>query len=386
MNIRLFCSSAVPAILAATALSLTSCSVDQEAALFTGGSKAGKTEKKQSAEKSESSFAEKMRIAKEERAKAREEAAELKAKEEAVKEREEARKLAQQKKEEEAQARKEAKEEARQKALAEKEAQEAKEKALAEEKAKEEKEKELAQKKALEKKEAEEARQRELAARKKAAEEKRAAKLAAREKIKADREAREDRESSREEVPAVAERRGGGGFFSRMAISTPSKYKSEGHYINVNQVLLSSLSPSNAKIEIDLSEQRARIYKNTGGLKQLVIETQVSTGKPGHTTPTGTFRIKEKLVEKRSTLYGTWVNSGGATVSSNGESSYRPAGASHFVGAEMPYWMRVSGGVGMHIGYVPNGPASHGCIRVPSAIQPLIYSKVGVGTPVTITY
>ncbi|MEM1442395.1 MAG: L,D-transpeptidase family protein, partial [Verrucomicrobiota bacterium] len=182
----------------------------------------------------------------------------------------------------------------------------------------------------------------------------------------------------------VAQRSSGGGFFSRMAIGTPSKYKSEGHDIYVNQRLLASLNSSNAKIEIDLSEQKARIYQTGGGSKNLVIETSISSGKSGHTTPTGSYRIKEKLVHKRSTLYGTWMNSSGATVRSSGDSRQRPYGGSRFVGAEMPYWMRITGGIGMHIGYVPNHPASHGCIRVPSAIQPLIYSKVGVGTPVTI--
>ena len=52
----------------------------------------------------------------------------------------------------------------------------------------------------------------------------------------------------------------------------------------------------------------------------------------------------------------------------------------------MPYWMRVTGGIGMHIGEVPGYPASHGCIRVPETIQPIIFSKVQVGTPVTITH
>jgi lipoprotein-anchoring transpeptidase ErfK/SrfK len=53
----------------------------------------------------------------------------------------------------------------------------------------------------------------------------------------------------------------------------------------------------------------------------------------------------------------------------------------------MPYWMRVTWfGIGMHIGYVPDHAASHGCIRVPAHIQPTIYEKVRVGTPVKIHY
>jgi len=177
---------------------------------------------------------------------------------------------------------------------------------------------------------------------------------------------------------------GGGGFFSRLAIGTPSKYKSEGHDVFVNQRVLGTLEPDNAKIEISLSEQRARIYKQEGAEKVLVIETQVSTGKSGHSTSPGTFKISEKLPTKQSTLYGHWVNADGVTVPSSGSVDSRPAGGVQFVGAEMPYWMRINGGIGMHIGYVPDHPASHGCIRVPSTIQPLIFAKVGLGTEVTI--
>ncbi len=188
-------------------------------------------------------------------------------------------------------------------------------------------------------------------------------------------------------IPAVAERQSGnGGFFSRMAIPTPSKYKSKGHGVKVNHRLLPTLTPSTARIEIDLSDQKARVYKSNSGDRELVIETSVSTGKSGHTTPTGTYRIQEKLTAKRSSLYGDWLDSSGQTVQSSGDSRSRPSRGASFVGVEMPYWMRITGGIGMHIGHVPDYPASHGCIRVPSAIQPLIYSKVGVGTTVVIVH
>ena len=31
----------------------------------------------------------------------------------------------------------------------------------------------------------------------------------------------------------------------------------------------------------------------------------------------------------------------------------------------MPYFLRIHGGIGMHAGYLPGYPASHGCIRLP---------------------
>jgi hypothetical protein len=58
-----------------------------------------------------------------------------------------------------------------------------------------------------------------------------------------------------------------------------------------------------------------------------------------------------------------------------------------FVGAPMRYWMRLTwDGVGHHIGPLPRSrrAASHACIRGPSAIMPIIYGKVKIGTPVTV--
>ncbi len=328
-------------------MGLTSCNVEQDTASSTRTNASGAKKKTSETTLASDSWAEKMKAAREEREK-----------QQAASDKEKAKELAAKKKADEAEARKLA---------AEKKKEEAEKAALAERKAKEKEAREAAEKKAREER------------------------LARQKKEREDLQLARTRDSERRstEVAAVANRdsRGsGGGFFSSLSISTPSKYKSKGHHVDINNRLLESLNASNARIEIDLSEQRARVYKTGGGQKQLVIETQISTGKSGHSTPTGTYRISEKLVQKRSSRYGSWVNSSGATVRSSGDSTQRPAGASTFVGAEMPYWMRVNGGIGMHIGYVPDGPASHGCIRVPSPVQPLIYSKVGVGTPVVITH
>ncbi|MDA7922309.1 L,D-transpeptidase [Verrucomicrobiales bacterium] len=341
-----------------SALALSSCSVDQEAALFSRPAAAGSSEKSKKAsvktgEKSD--WATRIEEAKQKREEAK-----------AIADKEKAAKLAAKKKEDALEARKLAA--AKSKEEAEKRAEEASRKALADKKLKD-------------KAAADAARKQALADAKEKKERDRADKIAAKRKVELDRDNRQANE-----VAAVSNRRTGGGFFSRLSLGTPSRYKSEGHHIHVNQGLLSSLNASNAKVEIDISEQRARIYKSTGGYDHLVIETQVSTGKSGYSTSTGTFRIKEKLVAKRSTLYGSWVNSGGSTVSSSGDSRSRPSGGARFIGAEMPYWIRINGGIGMHIGYVPDYPASHGCIRVPPPIQPLIFSKVGVGTSVTIKH
>ena len=150
-------------------------------------------------------------------------------------------------------------------------------------------------------------------------------------------------------------------------------------YLYINEREISHLNSSNSRIEIDLSDQRAKVYR--GNI--LVIETQISSGKAGYTTPTGSYSVKEKLVEKQSGRYGTWYDSSGVQLKGDDKLN-PPPGASRFVGSDMPYWLRITGGIGMHVGYVPNGAASHGCVRVPSNVQPLIFSKVRVGTPVKI--
>jgi hypothetical protein len=56
-----------------------------------------------------------------------------------------------------------------------------------------------------------------------------------------------------------------------------------------------------------------------------------------------------------------------------------------FVGAPMRYWMRLTwDGVGHHIGPVKRYPASHACIRGPSKVMPLVYSKMRVGSTVVV--
>jgi hypothetical protein len=186
------------------------------------------------------------------------------------------------------------------------------------------------------------------------------------------------------EVPGGGERRG---WFSGIGFGKNRRDRdTPDHRILVNHAHLEGLDPSNASIEIDLGDQRARVFRKSGPMKTLVIDTQISSGKSGYETPTGRFTISEKLAEKKSTIYGVWYDANGMPMPSNGESSMKPAGATRFVGADMPCWLRITGGIGLHIGEVPGYPASHGCVRVPAAIHPLIFSKVGPGTPVTVVH
>ena len=52
---------------------------------------------------------------------------------------------------------------------------------------------------------------------------------------------------------------------------------------------------------------------------------------------------------------------------------------------DMPYFMRLSClDFGMHAGVVPNYPASHGCIRLPSEAARKFFSEIPIGTLVTV--
>jgi lipoprotein-anchoring transpeptidase ErfK/SrfK len=134
-------------------------------------------------------------------------------------------------------------------------------------------------------------------------------------------------------------------------------------------------------VKISLGEQRAYFYKS--GL--LVGVSQLSTGREGLITPTGHFSIIQKDINHVSTKYGDFVDDAGNVVKPNvSVDDKRPPGT-HFKGAPMPYFMRIVDGVGMHAGYLPGYPASHGCIRMPEFMAENFFKSVSGGTPVTIT-
>lgn len=142
-------------------------------------------------------------------------------------------------------------------------------------------------------------------------------------------------------------------------------------------------APGAPSIVIDLSEQTARFYK--GGIE--VGSAPVSTGREGYNTPTGNFSVIEKERNHISTLYGDYVDAGGAVVVKNIGINVdkRPPGT-RFQGAPMPYFLRITGAVGMHAGYLPGYAASHGCIRLPHGAAEKFFENAPCGTPVSIVY
>lgn len=112
------------------------------------------------------------------------------------------------------------------------------------------------------------------------------------------------------------------------------------------------------RVEISLDAQQLRAYQG----ERLVLDTRISSGRPGMETPTGTFTAgplkKEMLISRK---YGD---------------------------AKMPWSVQVRGDVVIH-GFrsVPPRAASHGCVRLPlSGVNPArwFYRWVTVGTPIQI--
>ena len=136
-------------------------------------------------------------------------------------------------------------------------------------------------------------------------------------------------------------------------------------------------------IKISLGEQKAYFYKSG----QLVGISQLSTGREGMGTTTGSFKIIQKDQNHVSSQYGDYVDSADNVVVANVDvgKDPKPPGT-HFKGAPMPYFMRIVGGTGMHAGYLPGYPASHGCIRMPEFMAENFFRSVSVGTPVTVTH
>ncbi len=115
---------------------------------------------------------------------------------------------------------------------------------------------------------------------------------------------------------------------------------------------------ANKEIVVDLSLQRA--YALEDGV--IVFKGRISSGKQGKETPDGTYRIIQKKRMHRSNLWP------------------KPNG-----GAKMPYMMRLTNsGIAMHLGYVPNRPASHGCIRLKNGFAQKLYRWARVGTKVVV--
>lgn len=109
------------------------------------------------------------------------------------------------------------------------------------------------------------------------------------------------------------------------------------------------------QIVVSKSDQSLALYENG----EIVATSKVSTGKAGHETPSGIFSILEKRKYHRSNIYSA---------------------------APMPFMQRLTwSGIALHEGKVPNYPASHGCVRLPSKFAQSLFGETRYGVHVIIT-
>ena len=140
------------------------------------------------------------------------------------------------------------------------------------------------------------------------------------------------------------------------------------------------LSHAETSVEIDLQEQRAYLLENG----RPVLSSPISSGRYGHLTRTGSFTVLEKESNHHSSMYGKIVDANGNTVVADADADMQVPRGGKFVPAPMHYFMRFNGGDGMHAGYLPGYPASHGCVRMPDQYAVAFFNAVSVGTPVTV--
>jgi len=121
----------------------------------------------------------------------------------------------------------------------------------------------------------------------------------------------------------------------------PGRHISSGHYESSEarrepkkEIGFGEMPQGPLQIVVNMGAQKVTLYSN--GVR--VAQGAVSTGVPGHPTPTGVFSVIEKDRYHHSNLYS---------------------------GAPMPFMQRITwSGVALHEGVVPGHPASHGCIRM----------------------
>src|SRR5215471_13068762 len=107
---------------------------------------------------------------------------------------------------------------------------------------------------------------------------------------------------------------------------------------------------------VSIDKQQVTLYSDG----RPIAHSRVSTGVPGHPTPTGVFSVIQKDRWHRSNIY---------------------------YNAPMYYMQRITwSGVAMHEGVVPNSPASHGCIRLPGAFARQMWGITKLGVRVIIAH
>lgn len=136
--------------------------------------------------------------------------------------------------------------------------------------------------------------------------------------------------------------------------------------------------PGRLLIVVDKKKQMMYVYR---GVNRIAY-APISSGRRSGMTPSGYFRIASKDEDHHS-YYGSFISVTGEQRDGDVRKDSARAGE-RFEPARMPYFMRVNGAVGIHEGYLPGRPSSHGCIRIPHLIAKNLFAVAPVGTRVIV--
>jgi lipoprotein-anchoring transpeptidase ErfK/SrfK len=139
---------------------------------------------------------------------------------------------------------------------------------------------------------------------------------------------------------------------SALTPATAASAVAPGRFVWRDAAAASAVGP--VRVLVSLPLQIAFVFK--GGA--LVGVSSVSSGVAGYDTPTGTFTILQKDKDHKSNIYED---------------------------APMPYMLRLTwDGVALHAGKVTGEPASHGCVRLPTAFARKLYELAELGATVSV--
>ena len=145
------------------------------------------------------------------------------------------------------------------------------------------------------------------------------------------------------------------GVRARTAVVPASAATSLSPVSQASTSVAQSAPPSALVAVASLKSQTMTVWGDGGA----VLQTRISTGQPGYSTPAGIFSVIQKNRYHESNIYS---------------------------GAPMPFMQRITwSGIAMHAGVVPNYPASHGCIRLPHDVAQRLFGMTRMGMRVIVT-
>ena len=143
---------------------------------------------------------------------------------------------------------------------------------------------------------------------------------------------------------------------ARKARVVPTSTKKEKAEPKKKDVGFGQMPKGPLQIVVSIGNQKVTLFSD--GVR--VAQGPVSTGVPGHPTPTGVFSIIEKDRYHHSNLYSN---------------------------APMPYMQRITwSGVALHEGVLPGYPASHGCIRMSHDFAQKLWPITNLGVRVIVAH